>query len=327
MKRHYTSRSKALLLFLLLAVAGVAKAQTHEFAPIGAEWHYGRQTMFTWGYIRIFVTNDTIIDGHVCSVLQKEEHGFNYYSQALYHFNLGREYFTQIKDSVLVYRKGRFYKLFDFGSSIGDTWTVVGREDVCEENFGRVHVVGKGTETINGIDLRYVLVVDDVHSYWGYGHTMYGEPPVYPNDTVKIIECIGPIGSYLLPRQRCLFDYMEGGDLRCYSDDKLGYLNYDPERFCDYINEEYQGIEELSSGNELQVFPNPCNNFLTVVLPKKDQYVVTIYDNFGKIVARRNIHENLIELDLTGFCPGFYYLTANNGFSNFSTMIIKKQSL
>ncbi len=314
---------KKVLFALLIAAAGATKAQIHEFAPIGAEWHYDYSEIMVQGFVKICAVKDTVIGDLHCTKLQKERHGYGY-SSGPFHSIFGYEYVTQIGDSVMMYRNGNFHKLFDFSSSIGDTWAVVGEEDVCEESFGTVHVVGKGTETINGIDLRYILVVDDVHSYWGYGHTMYDSPPVSPNDTVKIIEHIGPIGSYLLPRQRCLLDNMEGGDLRCYSDDNLGYLNYNPERFCDYINEEYQAIEEMSLGNELQVFPNPCNNFLTVVLPKKDQYVVAIYDNFGKIVARRNIHENLIELGLTGFSPGFYYLTANNGFSNFSTIIIKK---
>ncbi len=49
MKRHYTSKSKVLLLLLLVA-AGAAKAQTHEFAPVGAEWHYERLYREGWNY-------------------------------------------------------------------------------------------------------------------------------------------------------------------------------------------------------------------------------------------------------------------------------------
>ena len=125
MKTLNNLKQKVLLL-LLLAAAGATKGQSHEFAPVGAEWHYGRQTMFTWGYIRISVEKDTIIDGRSFSVLHKEEHGFNYYSQSLYSFNIGREYITQENGSILVYRKGGLFKLFDFDANIGDSWIIPG---------------------------------------------------------------------------------------------------------------------------------------------------------------------------------------------------------
>ena len=198
----HNNRIKGIVLFMLLAVAGLASAQTYEFAHVGAEWHYGKQTMFTWGYIRISVTNDTIIDGHACSVLHKEEHGFNYYNQNLYHFDLGNEYIAQENDSVLIYRKGRFYKLFDFDAEIGDSWTIPGNV----EEDGRVILCGKGTEIVNGNELRFILIADEFGSPYGYGNELAGDT-LFPPDTIKVLERIGPIGSYLLPMPRNILDY------------------------------------------------------------------------------------------------------------------------
>ena len=62
---------------LLLAVAGTMKAQNNNFAPIGAEWYYETQTMFTKGYIKMIAEKDTIIDGHACLKLAGEEHWHN----------------------------------------------------------------------------------------------------------------------------------------------------------------------------------------------------------------------------------------------------------
>ena len=42
-------KQKALLLLLLVA-AGMAKAQSHEFAPVGAEWYYSRLYREGWNY-------------------------------------------------------------------------------------------------------------------------------------------------------------------------------------------------------------------------------------------------------------------------------------
>ncbi len=316
MKRLYTSKSKVLLLLLLVA-AGAAKAQTQEFAPVGAEWHYGRQTMFTWGYIRIFVTNDTIIDGHTCSILHKEEHGFNYYSQSLYHFNTGREYFTQIKDSVLVYRKGRFYKLFDFGAEIGDSWTIPG-----EEEDGHVIVCGKGIEIVDGNELRYILIADEFGSPYGYGHGMDG---VFPGDTIKVLERIGPIGSYLLPMPRNVLDYDgEGGRLRCYSDD-IVEVNYSlPFVYCDYINDNNIGFDENVQISDYGIYPNPANESIWINTSDDSPISVCIFDPVGRKVHSEEVAgSHSYEINI-GFLPsGLYWITISNGMNIFSYKFIK----
>ncbi len=318
MKRLYTSKSKVLLLLLLVA-AGAAKAQTHEFAPVGAEWHYGRQTMFTWGYIRIFVTNDTIIDGHTCSILHKEEHGFNYYSQSLYHFNKGREYFTQINDSVLVYRKGRFYKLFDFGAEIGDSWTIPG-----EEEDGRVILCGKGTETVDSVELRYILIADEFGSPYGYGNEMAGDT-LFPPDTIKVLERIGPKGSYLLPMPRDILDYDgEGGGLRCYSDSIID-INYSyPLVHCDYINDNNIGFDEKVQVPEYGIYPNPANESIWINTSDDSPISVCIFDPVGrKVHSEEAAGSCSYEINL-GFLPsGLYWITISNGMNTFSKKIIK----
>lgn len=279
MKRLLNTMRSAFFLLLLLAVGGVVKAQTHEFAPVGAEWYYGRQTMFTWGYIRILVTNDTIIDGHTCSILNKEEHGFNYYSQNLYHFDIGREYVTQEKDAVLIYRKGIFYKLFDFDAEIGDSWTIPGNE----EEDGRVIMCGKGTEIVDGNELRYILITDEISSPYGYGNWS-PDDPLSPPDTIKVLERIGPIGAYLLPKPLGILDYDgEGGVLRCYSDD-IVEVNYSwPFVYCDYINDNNIGFDENVQVSEYGIYPNPTSDVLHVESSVK---VLTVLNSFGQEVYK-----------------------------------------
>lgn len=317
MKKIQTLKNKILLL-LLLAATGVAKAQTHEFAPVGAEWYYGRQTMFTWGYIRILVTNDTIIDGHTCSILNKEEHGFNYYSQALYHFNIGREFFTQIKDSVLVYRKGRFYKLFDFGAEIGDSWTIPG-----EEEDGHVIVCGKGIEIVDGNELRYILIADEFGSSYGYGNEMAGDTLFLP-DTIKVLERIGPVGSYLLPEQKTHFDDSEGGELRCYSDSIID-INYSyPLVHCDYINDNNIGFDEKVQVSEYGIYPNPANESIWINTSDDSPISVCIFDPVGRKVHSEEVAGSCSYEINIGFLPsGLYWITISNGMNTFSNKFIK----
>ena len=71
-------KKNAALVLMLLVMAGVAKAQTHEFAPIGAEWHYGIKQFSTEGYVRIKSLSDTIIDGTSCKIIEKRYFLYDY---------------------------------------------------------------------------------------------------------------------------------------------------------------------------------------------------------------------------------------------------------
>lgn len=137
---------------------------------------------------------------------------------------IGNEYVTQANDSVKIYRYGEFRLLFDFGAAVGDAWTIYGSNNICPQLYGTVHVVEVGTDTIAGEVLKYVKILDEQESSWGY--CPYPEPFGEPTRPIKIVEKIGPIGSYLLPSQRCMWDISEGGSLRCYIDDDFGYHNF-----------------------------------------------------------------------------------------------------
>lgn len=323
-KNIMTHSLKNVFFFLLitLAPAGITKAQTSKFAPLGAEWYYDYQEIMNQGYVKITVVSDTIIDGHVCQKLQKTRFGYGYYS-GLYTHIIGYEYITQINDSIMIYRDG-FHKLFDFGAEVGDAWIVLGQNGLCEEDFGRVRVVGKGIETYNGLDLIYIQLVDETSSYWGFSPTLFGEP----SDTIKVVEQIGPIGSYLLPEQKCLFDYAEGGPLRCYSDDELGELHLaglHPERNCDYINETYQIVSEQNILDKVSVSPNPCKNKINVRfdVANLDNCEITIFNVLGMMVYHGSFDRIASEITMDGHPSGLYCLTIKCGCRVYSKTFIK----
>ncbi len=312
-----------LFLLLLLAVAGrMAKAQTHQFAPLGATWYYETQSMFTKGYIKMEVEKDTVIDSRRCIKLNREEYWHNLEFGGLYGGPCPPLFLSQENDSVMVYQDGVFKLLFDFGAEINDTLTIAGREGRCPEDFGILLVVDKGIDTINGLQLKYITVKDLPDSYWGYGGSIYGTL----SGAVKIVERIGPRG-YMLPEQRCVFDDSEGGPLRCYIDDDLGELHFStlhPERYCDYISNTYQSVDESDAKNKLSVFPNPCTEKLNLLFDEISVYEVIVFDYSGRIVLRRSVNDREAELDISKLPEGLYCVTVNDG-NKVSTTIIVKQ--
>ena len=323
MKGIYTIIRKVVIMTLLLPFVGVLQSQAQVFAPLGAEWHYTYSGgPMSTGYTKITVVKDTLIDGRLCTKLQKEQHYAIYGNPELIHQVYGYDYVTQTDDMVQIFVDGQFYNLYDFGSEVGDVWTVFGRYFECEADYGTVHVVGKGTEKINGVSVRYVEVVDGQYSSWGYGDAIYGEPQ---QDTVKIIERVGPVGSFLFPRQKCEFDGGgESGLLRCYSDSELGQTNFTLTNTpCDYINSQNQSVEELALPS-IEVYPNPCDGVVTIAFPTNGKFNICVYDRYGREVKALQSVINTIAIDMSDMPQGMYYLTASDGNSSLSKKIILK---
>lgn len=315
----------AALAFMLFALAtSDVKAQSYDFASVGTQWYYEYQSYFTQGYVLVSADFDTIINDVRCTKLTKTLYGYDYYDGLIKRI-IGSEYVTQSNDSVLIYRNGSFHLLFDFGASVGDTWRLVGNNIPCDQPYGLAHVVGVGTDTISGNVLRYVKILDDEYSYWGYGDCMVGEPC---RDTVKIFERIGPIEEYLLPEQHCYFDFSEAGSLRCFIDDELGYLHFSYTGHnvnCDYINDEYQSIDDIYEDNQMVVYPNPCLNAIHIILNDKNNNDIYLYDNQGALVFQfKSIVGNSLSFDLSDCHKGLYFLKVINDTDIITYKIIKK---
>ena len=316
------SRNRTLL-FLLLGILSSATAQNVSFAPVGAEWYYGYQDIMDKGFVKITAVNDTVIEGRNCVVLEKNRTGYGNYS-GLHSDVFGYEYMTVSDDCVLVYRNGSFHQLFDFGAEVGDSWTIPGWEGLCDEDYGTVKMVEKGTATINNVNLRYIRIVDGSDSYWGFS-TNWNETE---RDTITVFERIGPMGTYLLPEQKCLFDNAEGGELRCYFDDVVGHFkdnnSYYSDRNCDYINEQYQEVDELETNNVVAVFPNPVGDCLDIQFsPDVNPTRVELYDVQGRLVLSQE--SNLKSVSTANLPAGVYSVkvTLSNG-KSYSDTVIKK---
>lgn len=309
-----------LMLFFLTRTIG---AQNSQFAPTGAIWYYETQSLYSTGYIKMEVEKDTVVNNYSCVKVIREAHWHDLLFNELKEFSMPALFLTQINDSVMILHNGAFHKLFDFGAEIGNTWTIVGKEGLCEEDFGTVSVVDKGVVVVNGMPLKFVTIKDDTFSYWGYGNTLYGTPAA----AIQIAERIGPIGSYFLPQQKCVFDESEGGPLRCYYDDELGEIHLSslyPERNCDYISEAYQSVGEYETGNSIMVFPNPCSERIQLHLNETGSCEIIIVDYSGKTIMRDSIDEKETTIDVTSLPVGLYCIIVLNGTEVKSTIIFKK---
>ena len=91
MNSLYNSKNKGLLLLLLMIVSE-GYSQIQEFAPIGAEWHYGIKQLSTEGYVRIKSLSDTVIDGTSCKIIEKRCFLYDHLDGIEKEFVKGQEY-------------------------------------------------------------------------------------------------------------------------------------------------------------------------------------------------------------------------------------------
>lgn len=323
MKRHKRNKlnnlkDKAFLL-LLLFVAGVAEAQTHEFAPIGAEWHYGIKQFSTEGYVRIKSLSDTIIDGTSCKILEKRCFLYDHLDGIEKEFVKGHEYIAQIGDSIMLYRFGRFCKLYDFTVETGDTVSFPGSYSyeadefvVFGDSIGKAVVIGKGVSEIGGLELKYYDLQKVDNSAWAFDQDFY-------QGCARIYEKIGNISGYLFPEQQLIADYFEGGTLRCYSDNETSTINFStPYVECDY----FHAVDE-NTVESLTVYPNPFKERLVVELPTEDNYTVMVYDTFGRTITKQVIIGRKAEMDFPTPQSGVFHLVIQSNSYYFASNVIK----
>ena len=279
-------------------------AQDMEWAPVGATWHYeyisvlGPEVSYTY----VESVESTFYQGQECKRLDGLFAGCSWPvpEEGLYTY--------KSNDSVYFYHPQleEFKLLYDFGASVGDTWTV--HNIALEEenpNSTEIRVDSTGVTTIDGIELRvlYTSMVEyppdsPNEIYWGFGG--------------KIIENIGGL-NYLLPFYLSCDPWPAG--MRCFQDESIFYQISEVECDAEYT---VSAGPEINSGH-LKIAPNPAKDLVRLTWdgqaqPKK----VQVYNPTGRLVRSITpyIDGNRIEIDVSDFVPGYYLVkmqTTNAG--------------
>jgi hypothetical protein len=233
-------KTSAIFLFLLLSFSFRAQ----NWSPAGANWKYSYYGFFP-GYVDMFYSGDTIIEGQTAKILSKNFAGVDWNMNVVTNF-IGNEYTYENNGVIFIRYQNQWDTLYHFNAQVGDHWRMAKQPftSVCPEN-SRLKVLATGNKTINN-ETRKFLVLDFCNpdlSSLGWGQ-----------DT--IVENIGFIGTYFLPYDQFegAVDGNEGGPFRCYSHDNFAtYVPHFSEA-CDYI----VGVEEVASNKTtFTIYPNP----------------------------------------------------------------------
>lgn len=284
---------KLILIFTFVSSIYANHARCQSWAPDGAEWYYDYVNFWYTGYVHVTVLGDTVINDTTCRILHRESVIYNQEFGTTNTYYYGRSYMFSDADRVYIFENEKFYTLYDFSASPGDTIIIPQNSSLPQsgcDTEGMIVVIDTGTMNINGLNLRKITVHWSDESHWA----IYG----------NVVEYIGPIDSYMLPEPNwCVVDLFEGGPLRCYTDPEFGLYNTGMAPECDYL----VSLPELTENNEILIFPNPSKGVFNVKVPEElNGCEVKIYDYTGQLIFNGLITSGEHNTDLTGFASGLY---------------------
>ena len=132
------------------------------FAPIGTEWYYGKTyddypgaSIVGTDYILLQATNDTIVEGKLCRVIENKRHN-------VFCSINGRVIWHQDNDSIFIYdgSEKKFFPVFVWDAKVGDSWTTI--------NETVMTVKGVETVSILGQTLRKQRILYKIRTVNGY---------------------------------------------------------------------------------------------------------------------------------------------------------------
>lgn len=284
-----------IVFILLIAISSQIQSQT-VWSPSGAEWYYNFQQFDVVGYTKIKYIGDTSIYSKQCKILEKIQFAYSYSSNKYDTIMLGKEYTYSEDDTVFYFRFNKFFVLYNFDASSGDTWEIAGTNNYSEcDSVSNLMVDKTDSININGFNLKRLHINYNDTNKW----LLYGQ----------IIERIGAT-SYMFPLNNCVIDAKnEGGSLRCYYDNEFGHYTTEVQK-CDTIIK--TGITD-NFLPEIYLYPNIIQSFNSVnIRSKKSIEKIEIYNIQGQPIYNTSVHSNYHQLNVNFLKNGLYILIINN---------------
>lgn len=299
---------KKLIASIIVVLLGTSLF-AQEWASIGSKWHYSLQSETSTGYILIESIRDTMVQEHDCRILSQTGYGWTFPGY-LDTVKMG-DVITYENEGVVYYLvDDEFYELFNINGAPGYSWTVKapfkdGHQ--ISDTTGIVTIDSTGVEIIDDQSYKVIFISTQVGCV-GFGST-------------KIIEGIGPIGTYLFPQfEACIIDASIGGPLRCFQNSTFDYTTGNSSS-CDLIltNSRDHKIDPVN------VYPNPFTDHFFIDNSQNTQMFVEVYSITGILLDQITIDQRCTEtITLLDDSFNLYVLAIKTEDFVYNQLIMKK---
>jgi hypothetical protein len=264
-----------------------------NWAPTGAVWYFDQTHYFLplVDYYRVESIGDTLIAGINCKNLQKNTQTCDLRPIQEYMYENNSQVFFWENDLQ------QFQMLYDFNASQGSSWVIRLSEMSQTIDTMQVDVDSTSITTINGFSKNVLYL--NFHHLPNSGGGMFG-------NRVEVIEGIGSTDA-MFPWQFGACDGNWAGEIRCYSDNTIGFIDFDTAHACDYI---ITVIEESIFNSKIQIFPNPSSSevFIQYAAGNNRTADFILSDVYGKNILSGELKSGLNTIDVSTLASGVYYV-------------------
>jgi hypothetical protein len=80
-----------------------------------------------------------------------------------------------------------------------------------------------------------------------------------------------------------------------------------PPRFI-FVWDCITGISDVPVGKKFTIFPNPVNDRVEIAFDEDYQGSVQVFDQWGRLVLSRQVHDRVLIIDAAGLDAGIYFI-------------------
>jgi hypothetical protein len=274
-------KRKILLSMIFALITGLTNGQS--FGALGTQWYYSEHAQGmcpgNCEYLHLESVYDTVVNGKTTHKIAQ-----TYYRQTGDTVHLEPIFLYEQSDTVFMwsFSKSRFLTTYIFNRNIGDTLTL------------------DAPDTLTWLDSVYRLVIDTIKYEIVDGISLKRYETIPLDDyefSNGFMDRIGGL-DWFFPRGATILE--AGGPIRCYSDSQID-TSFQTVA-CDYIL--YSSIDEFSTDKDIEIYPNPASNLLTI---KSDKPIdkIELYDLTGKLL--KTTRE--LNIDFSNLPNGQYIVT------------------
>ncbi len=303
---------------LIIATAMLSKAQ-QEFAPIGAEWYYNKQSQVPFdahGYTKYVVQKDTTIKGIKYKKVLVDEVLYNG-KQKSYEYRLiqieGQKVYSFDRDTQTK------QLVFDFSLNTGDTLKIDCEKGVNCDSITPIIIDSVSELKIGGKTLKV--------QHLSYKEKFNGKDE-FNEKKYTITEQIGTNEMFVIPPACSYESSMVNISLRCYINNDLHYKSdwfKSKQQDCDILINE-TSVQEMQTNFNINVFPNPSNSDITFQFEYSQLSKLKIINQNGKLMQTFDIQEQSeFILPVNNYNSGiyFYQITNNKGQTEFGKFVVE----
>lgn len=288
------------LAIILLLILFEQKSHSQYFASNNAVWHYtyNPSPAISFGYDKITVTGDTVIENKNCKILNIATIGYNYWTQTYYNYSNHFEFIYCDSNKVYWYHTNQFYMLYNFDAILGEIWYVPNVDDYGN-GIGKIVVDSINTKIYNSDTLKVI------YQHTDSGNVAFGD--------FAIIEKFGNL-SYMFPHTSDITGPEYPGPLRCYSDYLFGQYQNSATPQCEYITQ----LKQVNNKTfDFNIYPNPTSDYIKVHINSSQINCVKIefYNILGRVLNSKILESNTeTKISIKDLDSGlyFYRITNNN---------------